>query len=187
MSVVLCVCTNNYGILASDGRVCDVEKNEVVNENCPKVMSLNKNIAIGFMGNLLIGKYLIESFNDNRATISYDSAYDIIKKLIKEKDYGLLGARVFMIGKTNKKLTVSIFDSAFPDDSKKHIPDKGIYAIYGGFPNGINQDEYVQKYLNSHTWKTEIDIKTSLSKCIIDVAKINNTVNSNIYIEEMFL
>lgn len=183
MSFVLCVCGMNFSTMMSDGRMIKLPNNDIVREDVSKVLKINKNVAIAYTGDPIPVQIAINKLKEyNIGQLSMENIEKIIIAQLKNLSLNILGAKIIFTGRNMaNQFVIHTLDSK--DDFKVNVTypsTLGItYACAGNNYELCNQ--IVQQNFSNVEIKTSKQLEDVMSKCICDVAKIDKTVNTNIY------
>ena len=192
MSVVLVTCMENFVSMMCDGRLVKFKSDdksdiEIVDEHIKKIGKINKNVCIGFGGDALASDRALKELNNYQVeNLTLERIARIITNKAKEKFEFLLGVKIIIVGRNRMgKFAVHLIDSNNNFASEIYVPTGNEVLIKGAFPS--NSDDIVQ-ILDRHLystmpWKSIEHLKENMRKCIIDVSKIDKTVNKVIYEE----
>lgn len=169
----------------SDGRVVHLPDKNSVDEDFSKVVKINKNVALGFTGDPIPVLEVLEDLRKNNSVelLSLDRVKEIIISKLKILAINELGVKLIFTGKNkNKKFVIYQYDSRnnFKENQPIIVENGMIGKAYSG-QNAFICTNIVNKNLNYNSWKNIDDIERDMENCIKDVAKIDETVNTNIF------
>lgn len=184
MSLVIGFCNGKHALIASDGRAGG---NICPSEEYDKTRKINNNIILGFVGYKESGEYFLNGVYSELGEKIKDCYID---KFLEVVDYGMnlkpvkgiLQASFLIIGKTEQG-GMQFVTCGQNTDYKLTFLDANIgrlFPIGGTIPKSDILDicEYHSKSFNGN-------IKTTLKNIIIDVSKIDDSINQTIYYQEI--
>ena len=184
MSLVLGYCNGTTGIIASDGRtggaVCPSEEYN-------KTRRINNNIILGFVGfkessehflncvHMELGERIRDCYIDEfLEVVEYGMDLDVTKEHLQSS--------FLIIGKTESRNMKFVLAGQDTNYSLKYIDANIglIYPIGGTVPSKSILDicEYHSKIFDGN-------VKNTLKNIITDVSKIDNSINKNVYFQEI--
>ena len=183
MSFVVCVCGEYFSTIMSDGRMVSLPNNKVVDENIPKVLKINNNVAIGFTGDpspTVIALEELKKYNVELLTL--ERIKRIIINKIKELNINELGVKIIFTGRNKVgKFVIYVVDSKNNYECEPLYPinTSPAFAVCGRNDNKCQ--EIIKNNLYNKKWRTSDELEKSMMNCIIDAAKIDKTVNTNMF------
>lgn len=179
MSVVLSYADKNIAFIACDGRVVD-NKNNIVSEDYKKFLRINKNVILGFAGELwpceAVAKMLSNpSQKELIQQLSFDNIFGCVKlyceKLPLGTQYGFV-----MCGVENGQRIITANIEAHSSPQINHVTGNKI--LYQGlYPKELQNRDVFRDYLVKFA---PIDAaKLTIEHC----AKHSPSVNNNIYLD----
>lgn len=193
MSVVISICGYEFSIMMSDGRVIafndDEHKYEIENEHYPKIKRFSDKILIGYTGDPVPTTTILNELNYlGKKNMTLEGVKDIFINKLKTLKINSLGVQLIFSGISQD----NIFKTYYVDSKKNFNAIE--YNTFGGnlafvvaFPSSKKMvEEKIRKHIfGTYPWSDLNDLKKHMKECIIDISKICNTVNENIYEEEI--
>lgn len=189
MSIIMAVGNKHKLILASDGRVSDInEKGEhiILDENFKKICRLSDSVCVLIAGNrnqcMQIVYMLKQKIN---ACITPHVCAETIDSILQNHALVTddeLNVRMIVAGINSAKEREMYLFSADQDGierEKKSLTDNVIYVAKGDIKEG--ETDYFNPILNIKG----IGLKTRIKLCIAEAAKRNRSVNDVVFFEEL--
>lgn len=200
MSVALAICMETGVVMMCDGRMVKFNsKNKddftVVDENCKKLLRVNKEVCIGITGDANILFEIVKELQHyNTNYMKLEKVEKIIIPIIKEKTVDWIGCKALIGGKNRKgKFVLHIIDySNIHDENYIPIifePIGNLSVIQGAFPKTLNANYYetlIEKHItNTAPWSNAHILQRHMAECIAEIAKSDMTVNTNMFSESI--
>lgn len=193
MSFILCVCSNNFSILKSDGKEVRKSGNEYIpiKDNFKKVFRINHNICAGFSGTSKAVKYIVSNLY-KLEKCSVTECKNEILSMAKSLQLNEFGLNFIVTSVENSSSKTYIFKSSdnFKEEDPDIIKDPGLIMTCFAPPIDVDTaiiQNIIDRHINSKIESVESlkQIKDYMNECIVEVSKISKTVNDNIYGEEI--
>lgn len=145
---------------------------------------------MGFTGDPIAATIALEELdNYQKDLLTLERIKRIIITKLKQTKINNLGVKIIFSGrnKSNEFVTYYI-DSKNNFEEKKYNVMHNSFTIVSALPSPEKDiQEIVNKHIyNTSPWKSIDEIKLHMRECIVDISKISDAVNSNIY-EDMII
>lgn len=186
MSFVICAADINSAIIITDGRCVDPNDSTIIiNEFYKKNLKYNNKVIIGFAGSTfgeLVVKHIIQLGHDRKMT-EYLTVEDISFNMcdfLKRNVPNAIKSNFVVAGRNeNNKMEIDVFGTRTNFMIKKYIPTDTESKLVTLSPDGIDGNKIVNTQLEIH----KESFKDGLLSAICEVAKMDNTVNTNCFVE----
>lgn len=192
MSIVLSVCGYNFSLMMCDGRMIKIDSGslEIVTENFKKIERVNSRVCIGFTGDPIASMCALNELNYyEKDNLTLERIKGIVTRKLKEIQINDLGVKMIFSGrnKINKFITYEL-DTKMDFQETKYEPVKNGFAIvYALPPSNADLQTIVQKHIHETSpWDNIDNLKSNMRECILQISKINTTINNKIF-EEMII
>lgn len=185
MSFVLSVCSKEYSIMMSDGRVQKYVVNQEAHEDYPKVFQISDKVCVGVSGDPVASFYILkdlQEFDVNKLTL--ERMKRILTNALKEVPINMQGVKFVISGrnKSNKFMTYCVdsqkdFEETAYDAANLEQP---AVVYFGGKSEQIAEivDNYIVK---TFPWGNVEEAEKQIRACMLAVAAVDDSVNDNIY------
>lgn len=192
MSFILCVCGNNFSILKSDGKEVRKTGNKYipVKNDFKKVFRINNSICAGFSGTSKAVKYIVSNLYKLEKCSIIECKNEILcmAKTLPLNEFGLNFIITGIENSVCKTYTFKSINNFKEDVSILNEPG----VIMTCYAPPIDVDSIIIKNIVNKHIDSQISfiqslkqIKDYMNKCIVEVSTISETVNDNIYGEEI--
>lgn len=182
MSFVICVCGVNFSVMMGDGRLIKYPERTIEDEYYPKVFKINKNVLIGTTGDPLpIDEAFGELRNYNVEYLTLEKIRKIFINKLKTLHTNSLGVKVIFSGKNRRgQFVISTVDSTNGFNFEDLYPNNtNLINAFSGNNNRLCTS-IVDSNLSNKSFSCIEELEDAMEQCIINVASIDDTVNTNI-------
>ena len=185
MSIVLGFASETKAILMSDGRVLDNNTKHIITENYPKVYHINDKVAIGYTGIKELGECLTNNlflrFQSEIDLLNMDIVASALSCIAKEIESSLeiqLPIQVLIAGiDFSGNMALSYFSKANNFEVQKYVTTKDDSCYVALNPDSLIGRDVAGEFLSDYT----LPVRDRMKNCIEYVAKIDSTVNNNVF------
>ncbi len=186
MSIVLNVITPACSWVAYDGRA--LRDGGIISENQKKAIMINRNICVGFTGNLGFAQQIIRNLKERVAGIAdmrSDSVTIAIRELLSIAETRLPSSTPtnFLITGINNDGKLATYTLGTDSPIQTRIPvEKGLlYTVLHSSENRLDFSPYIQRKAQNDVL-TEDSIISGIYDYIADVSRVDPTVNDHVSI-----
>lgn len=186
MSVVLNVLSPFCSWVAYDGRA--LRDGEIINESQEKAIMINRNICVGFTGNLGFAQQIIRNLKERVAGIA-DMRSDLVTIAIREllsialKQSSCVLHTNFLVTGINKDGKLATYTLGPDSPVQTYIPSKGelMYTTLHSSGNRLDFSPYIQRKVQNDVL-AEDSVISGIYEYIADVSRVDPTVNDHVSI-----
>lgn len=183
MSFAICVCGLNFSVMMSDGRLVKIPNNTVVREDVPKVIKFNRNVSMAYTGDPIPTQIAIGKLEEyDIINLSMEEIETIIINELKNLRYNMLGVKLIVSGRNQlNQFVVHTIDSKENYKIQQFYPsNEGIIYACAGNNDTLCNHIVLENFTNVQIATYE-QLENIMTKCICDVASLDETVNTNIF------
>ena len=180
MSFVLSVCGVGFSLIVGDKRMSRISTKEVVDDNVQKVFQINSNVSIGFTGDPISIKIVLDELNCyNKDVLTMEKINKIISQRLSEITTNELGIKLIITGKNRKNnFVIYVIDSKNNYSPSLYEPTNDRFAIAYAGSEAIFSTNIIEKFYEQlRECKTVEQIRDCMIGCVQNVSDVDNTVN----------
>lgn len=183
MSFAICVCGDHFSVTMADGRMMRLSDNTIVTETAIKAIKINDNVSLGVTGDPIPIEVAINSLrNYNYSNLNALEIRSLLIKKLKTLNINNLGVKIIISGKdSSNRFLIDIIDSKKNYTSSPIYPQIGHIATAYAGNNEMLCKTIVNNNFENKTIYNADELEELMKNCILEVAALDPTVNTNIY------
>lgn len=188
MSAILAVCGDGFCAMVSDGRFVEEpitgDTPHVIKNDLPKVRKINRNVVVGFAGDMLAAVQIINAVDEYQAQyLTLEKVVKILREKAAEVQVQPVGVRLIVGGRNRKgEFVMTMLGSADGYEPQTQAARPGAYLIEGACSH-TDVAPWLEEEVKPQAadWRSLDDVARTLDGCIAKMAKNDKSINTTCF------